>query len=142
MTEIVGLRTKVQGQRDTTHQNLFQQNDPSQHLPTALQPALDGHLTPGCRQGNTHRSHQCASLHTPSCTCRDSRGFFFGFFLAYLLFRYFGDCKFDFKFLSLVQFTCRMFFLPRSEVCRINYLCVFCSLNTHTGKRGLGFIAQ
>lgn len=63
ISEVAGVRTKVQGQRDTTHQNLFQQNDPSQHLPTALQPALHKQLTSGCRRGNTHRSHQCASLH-------------------------------------------------------------------------------
>lgn len=41
MTEIAGVRTKVQSQRGTTSQNLFQQNDPLQHLPTALQPALN-----------------------------------------------------------------------------------------------------
>lgn len=32
MSEVAGVRTKVQGQRDKTHQNLFQQNDHSQHL--------------------------------------------------------------------------------------------------------------
>lgn len=41
MTEIAGVRTKVQGQPGTTNQNLFQQNGPSQHLSTALQPALN-----------------------------------------------------------------------------------------------------
>lgn len=62
MTEIAGVRTKVQGQRGTTNQNLFRQNDPHT-LPTALQPAPNEQLTSGCQQGNTHRSHRCVSLH-------------------------------------------------------------------------------
>lgn len=60
---IVGVRKKVQGQRGTTNENLFQQNDPSQRLPTALKPALNQQLTSGCQQGNTHSSRQWVSLH-------------------------------------------------------------------------------
>lgn len=90
LPEIAGVRTKVQGQRGTTNQNPFQQNDPSQHLPPALQPALNQQLTSGCQQGNTHRSHQCVSLHTLTFATRvDLRGRFI--FLAHLLKMCFPD---------------------------------------------------
>lgn len=44
----------VQGQRDRTNQNLFQQNNRS-HLPTASQSALGSQLMSGHQQGNTGR---------------------------------------------------------------------------------------
>lgn len=56
-------RAKVQGQCDRSNENLFQQNGWSQHLPTALQPALDSQLTSGRQQGNTH-CHISVCMHT------------------------------------------------------------------------------
>lgn len=102
MSEVAGARTKGQGQRDTTHQNLFQQNDPSQHLPTALQPALHKQLTSGCRQGDTHRSHQCASLHILAWT-RVTASFFSSPIQNVVLSRYLEDLKLDFIY-SLIRF--------------------------------------